>query len=161
MKLGQAGYAQWSPGFERSTNSSKFFSPQTWFFNQFQVGHAYLLSTKALYLHAKDTKTRHTEIFCILQQQQKNIEGCTQLIPVQLQFCGNSVNPTYVSGTKLEGALTGGHVTREKKISVPGGPCLLSIKTLSTHTVQKLIVISNKFPRSFDSIFLSYVIDAY
>ena len=31
----------------------------------------------------------------------------------------------------------------------------------SPHTVQKLIVISNKFPRSFDSIFLSYVIDAY
>ena len=29
------------------------------------------------------------------------------------------------------------------------------------HTVQKLIVISNKFPRTFDSIFLSYVIDAY
>ena len=29
------------------------------------------------------------------------------------------------------------------------------------HTVQKSIVISNKFPRTFDSIFLSYVIDAY
>ena len=29
------------------------------------------------------------------------------------------------------------------------------------HTVQKLIVISNKFLRAFDSIFLSYVIDAY
>ena len=29
------------------------------------------------------------------------------------------------------------------------------------HTVQKLIVISNKFPRTFDSILLSYVIDAY
>ena len=29
------------------------------------------------------------------------------------------------------------------------------------HTVQKIIVISNKFPRTFDSIFLSYVIDAY
>ena len=29
------------------------------------------------------------------------------------------------------------------------------------HTVQKLIVISNKFPRTFDSILLSYVIDGY
>ena len=29
------------------------------------------------------------------------------------------------------------------------------------HTVQKLIVISNKFPRTFDSILSSYVIDAY
>ena len=32
---------------------------------------------------------------------------------------------------------------------------------ISTHTVQKLIVISNKFPRTFDSILSSYVIDAY
>ena len=33
--------------------------------------------------------------------------------------------------------------------------------TRGKHPVQKLIVISNKFPRTFDSIFLSYVIDAY
>ena len=32
---------------------------------------------------------------------------------------------------------------------------------LGMHTVQKLIVISNKFPRTFDSILLSYVIDGY
>ena len=31
----------------------------------------------------------------------------------------------------------------------------------SGHTVQKLIVISNKFSRTFDSILLSYVIDWY
>ena len=29
------------------------------------------------------------------------------------------------------------------------------------HTVQKLIVISNKLPRTFDSILFSYVINAY
>ena len=40
-----------------------------------------------------------------------------------------------------------------------GGICLVA--GASDHTVQKLIVISNKFPRTFDSILLSYVIDAY
>ena len=45
-------------------------------------------------VHAKDTKAGHTERFSILQQ--KNMEGCTQLIPVQLQVCGNSVNPISV-----------------------------------------------------------------
>ena len=38
---------------------------------------------------------------------------------------------------------------------------LLQHQQLPSHTVQKLIVISNKFPRTFDSILLSYVIDAY
>ena len=36
-----------------------------------------------------------------------------------------------------------------------------SYQDVMPHTVQKLIVISNKFPRTFDSILLSYVIDAY
>ena len=39
----------------------------------------------------------------------------------------------------------------------PKVPCSIND---ALHTVQKLIVISNKFPRTFDSIFLSYVIDA-
>ena len=34
-------------------------------------------------VHPEDTKAGHTEIFSILQQ--KNMEGCTQLIPEQSQ----------------------------------------------------------------------------
>ena len=43
---------------------------------QFQVGLP--IAYKGL-VHTKDTKAGHTERFSILQQ--KNMEGCTQLIP--------------------------------------------------------------------------------
>ena len=36
-----------------------------------------------------------------------------------------------------------------------------SFRQLTLYPVQKLIVIINKFPRTFDSILSSYVIDAY
>ena len=51
------------------------------------------------------------------------------------------------------------------EVNITQGVCVkgqyFQISVNLGHTVQKLIVISNKFPRTFDSILLSYVIDAY
>ena len=69
-----------------------FFSSQMYVL-QLVPGGPCLLSIKALY--TQKTQRQATLKYLVFYNK-KNMEGCTQLIPVQLQVCGNSVNPISV-----------------------------------------------------------------